>query len=228
MAEPVDVLADFVAGLAQLHWRAGSPSLSALGRLTGQAGYRLPRSTIHQKLRGDSPSDWRFTAAFVGACLVHGRRHARQLTEADGDLEAWRAVAGRRLRVVLDNAADYEHVRLLLPGRGRTRMRLRSSGARSPPATVAATGPEALKLAENSGEDIHLLLTDVVMPQMLGKELAGTMRQLRPNVAVLYMSGYAQPVLAGQGTLDPGVMFLEKPFSERALLEKGRQALDPA
>ena len=65
------------------------------------------------------------------------------------------------------------------------------------------------------------------MPHMLGKELAAKVRSSCPAVEVLYMSGYAQPVLASQGTLDPGVTLVEKPFTELELLEKVRRVLDP-
>jgi PAS domain S-box-containing protein len=91
---------------------------------------------------------------------------------------------------------------------------------------TAAHGPEAIKLVENTDRRIDLLLTDVIMPHMLGKELAGRMRDLRPGLPVLYMSGYAQPVLASQGTLDPGVTLVEKPFSETTLLDQVRGVLD--
>jgi PAS domain S-box-containing protein len=92
---------------------------------------------------------------------------------------------------------------------------------------AAANGPEALELARESG-DIDLLLTDVVMPQMLGKELAERMVTERPEITVVYMSGYAQPVLASSGSLDPGVRLIEKPFSASGLLTKVRKALDAA
>ena len=91
---------------------------------------------------------------------------------------------------------------------------------------VAASGPEALKLAEHSGEHFDLLLSDVIMPHMLGSELAGRMKELRPGIRVLYMSGYAQPILASQGTLDPRVVLVEKPFSRAALLHRVREVLD--
>jgi PAS domain S-box-containing protein len=91
---------------------------------------------------------------------------------------------------------------------------------------TAASGPAALKTAEHTDCHIHLLLTDVIMPHMLGKELAATIRETRPTTRVLYMSGYAQPVLASQGTLDPGVTLVEKPFTETRLLQKIRDVLD--
>jgi PAS domain S-box-containing protein len=91
---------------------------------------------------------------------------------------------------------------------------------------TAHSGPEALKTAAHATDPIHLLLTDVIMPHMLGKELATKIRDLDPNTRVLYMSGYAQPVLASQGTLDLGVILVEKPFSEPDLLERVRTVLD--
>jgi PAS domain S-box-containing protein len=92
---------------------------------------------------------------------------------------------------------------------------------------AAANGPEALQLAQGL-DGIDLLLTDVVMPKMLGKELAERLTALRPDLTVVFMSGYAQPVLASNGSLDPDVRLIEKPFSAAALLEKVRKALDAA
>jgi two-component system cell cycle sensor histidine kinase/response regulator CckA len=91
---------------------------------------------------------------------------------------------------------------------------------------TAASGPEALDIARQHQAEIHLLVTDVVMPHMLGKEVAEKMRELKPGIEVLYMSGYARPVLASQGRLDPGVALVEKPFSETALLTAAGQVLN--
>jgi PAS domain S-box-containing protein len=85
---------------------------------------------------------------------------------------------------------------------------------------AASSGPEALLLAEQHPGGIDLLVTDVVMPNMQGKELADALLRMRPTVRVLYMSGYARPVLASRGTLEAGVALLEKPFSEASLLTK--------
>jgi CheY-like chemotaxis protein len=90
---------------------------------------------------------------------------------------------------------------------------------------AAPDGEAALQLASDYPGTIHLLLTDVVMPGMLGKELAQRLRVLRPTTPVLYMSGYAQPVLASHGTLDPDVVLLEKPFTGIELLVAIRQQL---
>jgi len=91
---------------------------------------------------------------------------------------------------------------------------------------AADGGRQALELAALHEGDIDLLVSDVVMPGMLGKELAERLVDVRPGTRVLYMSGYAQPVLASQGTLDPGVALLEKPFTAEDLLSAVRKRLD--
>jgi PAS domain S-box-containing protein len=91
---------------------------------------------------------------------------------------------------------------------------------------VAGSGEEAIELARSHEGEIHLLLTDVVMPRMLGKEVAEQVLAVRPRIRVLYMSGYAQPVLASQGTLDDGVELMEKPFTGAGLLARLRSVLD--
>jgi PAS domain S-box-containing protein len=90
---------------------------------------------------------------------------------------------------------------------------------------AASCGADALIMAERHHEGIDLLVTDVVMPNMQGKDLADTLLRTRPSLRVLYMSGYARPVLASRGTLEAGVALLEKPFSEAALLAKVREVL---
>jgi signal transduction histidine kinase len=91
---------------------------------------------------------------------------------------------------------------------------------------TAANGPQALDLARSHPGEIHLLVTDVVMPGMLGNEVAEKMRAIKPGIEVLFMSGYARPVLASQGRLDPGVALVEKPFSEAELLSQAGQVLN--
>ncbi|HUL28913.1 MAG TPA: PAS domain S-box protein, partial [Thermodesulfobacteriota bacterium] len=91
----------------------------------------------------------------------------------------------------------------------------------------ATNGQEALRVArEHVGETIHLLLSDIVMPQMGGKELSDWLKISRPNVKVLYTSGYADNAIVHQGVLDPGTHFLQKPFSLKTLSHKVREVLD--
>jgi two-component system cell cycle sensor histidine kinase/response regulator CckA len=73
---------------------------------------------------------------------------------------------------------------------------------------------------------IHLLLTDVIMPDMNGKALAEKLLQARPNLKVLFMSGYTDDAIARHGVLDPGVAFIQKPLSPLALARKVRAVLD--
>ncbi len=91
---------------------------------------------------------------------------------------------------------------------------------------TAANGDEALALAREKTGDIQLLITDVVMPHMLGDEVAHQMREMRPDLPLLFMTGYAEPMLGTPEPVEPGVSLLEKPFSEPALLAKVREVLD--
>jgi PAS domain S-box-containing protein len=92
----------------------------------------------------------------------------------------------------------------------------------------AAQGDQALLLAESHPGPIHLLLTDVVMPGMTGRELADHLRAARPSINVLYMSGYAEDLIASRGLLDPGLLYIAKPFVPEALALKVREALGSA
>jgi PAS domain S-box-containing protein len=90
----------------------------------------------------------------------------------------------------------------------------------------ARNGQEALRLAADHAGPIHLLLTDLVMPGMSGQILSRQLCQTRPGLRVLFVSGYTDDVISHHGVLDPGVAFLEKPFSPVALTCKVRQVLD--
>jgi CheY-like chemotaxis protein len=89
----------------------------------------------------------------------------------------------------------------------------------------ARTPAEALKRAESREQGIDLILTDVIMPEMNGRDLAEKVRALRPGIKVLYMSGYSGEIIARQGALEEGVRLLQKPFSEKALARAIREAL---
>jgi PAS domain S-box-containing protein len=89
---------------------------------------------------------------------------------------------------------------------------------------TCANGPEAIAMVESHTGVIDLLLTDVIMPLMLGKEVATRIQEFRPGLPVLYMSGYARPVLGP--TSGEEIALLEKPFSEQLLLIKVRGVLD--
>ncbi len=90
----------------------------------------------------------------------------------------------------------------------------------------AKNGAEALQAAGHHPGPIHLLVTDVVMPGMSGKALADQLTDLRPGVKVLFMSGYTENAIAHHHVLNPGVVFLPKPFNARTLAQQVRAVLD--
>jgi PAS domain S-box-containing protein len=90
---------------------------------------------------------------------------------------------------------------------------------------TAGDGFEAIRAARSCQDCINLLLTDVIMPGMQGREVAQQVRKLQPHVAVLYMSGYTEGLLSAQGVLESGINLIEKPFNEKSLLRKVREIL---
>ncbi len=90
----------------------------------------------------------------------------------------------------------------------------------------APDGASAIKISQAHKGPIHLLLTDVIMPGMNGRELANQLSPTRPEMRVLYMSGYTENHIGHNGTLDEGITLLQKPFTLPALKAKVREALD--
>jgi CheY-like chemotaxis protein len=90
---------------------------------------------------------------------------------------------------------------------------------------VAAGGDEALRISNNYSGNISLLLTDVVMPNMSGREVADQLLSTRPGLKVLYLSGYTDSTVVHHGVLETGLDFLAKPFSRDVLASKVREIL---
>jgi two-component system, cell cycle sensor histidine kinase and response regulator CckA len=91
---------------------------------------------------------------------------------------------------------------------------------------VASSPEEGLDVCRSNHQDIRLLVTDVVMPRMNGRQLAEQIMQISPKVRVLYISGYTNNAIVHYGVLDPGLWFLPKPFTLSALVAKVREVLD--
>jgi DNA-binding NtrC family response regulator len=85
---------------------------------------------------------------------------------------------------------------------------------------TADTPSNAISLVEEHAGEIHLLITDVVMPEMNGRELAERLVAIKPGMKCLYMSGYTANVIAHHGVLEEGIEFIQKPFSKNAFAQK--------
>jgi CheY-like chemotaxis protein len=132
----------------------------------------------------------------------------------EAPMEAGRIDTGREVVLLVEDETTL---------RGLVRQYLQNQGY-----TVleAHSGAAALRIASYYSGPIHLLLTDVIMPGMNGHELAQQISTSRPDAKVLYMSGYTENVIGHNGTLDPGVNLLQKPFTLPALKTRVREALD--
>ncbi len=91
---------------------------------------------------------------------------------------------------------------------------------------AAENGEDALKISKEHGGTIDLMITDVVMPKMSGKETAERLQALHPQMKIIFMSGYTDDAIVHRGVLEPGLNFLEKPFSPKDLARKVRELLD--
>ncbi|MHB8772691.1 MAG: PAS domain S-box protein [Syntrophales bacterium] len=148
------------------------------------------------------------------AFKVYLPRHAAAAAQEPAEAAAEKPLTGTEtILVVEDEAALLEIAQKSLTQRGYTVL-------------TARTPEEAIARAGDHPGEIHLLLTDVVLPEMNGRELMERLRPLRPAMKTLFMSGYTANVIAHRGVLDEGIAFLQKPFSVKTLTGKVRESLD--
>ena len=104
--------------------------------------------------------------------------------------------------------------------------RLPAGTAARSAAMEAANGDAAVSICERHGDPVHLLITDIVMPGMSGRELVDRLAALRPGIRALYMSGYTDRAIVHQQVMDEKTPLIQKPFAPHALVKKVREVLD--
>jgi len=140
-------------------------------------------------------------------------RHPDEMAPTADEGAAEPAAGGHEtILLVEDEATILELVQTMLEGQGYT-------------VIAAGTPSEGLRLAEEHPGGIQLLITDVIMPEMNGRDLATGLVSLYPDMGCLFMSGYTANAIAHHGVLDEQVFFIQKPFSTNDLAAKIREAL---
>jgi CheY-like chemotaxis protein len=136
------------------------------------------------------------------------------------------AVSTVRAAPTVVSTSGTETILLVEDNAGLRKLATRVLGPAGYTVLAATTGEEALRLLERYEAPVHLLLSDVVLPALGGRELAGRLARTRPEMKVLYMSGYTSDTIIRHGVLEGRVPFLHKPFTAVALLRKVREVLD--
>jgi len=181
-----------------------------LGRGTG-----LGLSTVHGIVKQNSGHICVQSEVGRGSTFrIYLPAHHHQSSAPSSPIEAIPVLGGREtILLVEDEESLLQMSRRLLEGLGYT--------------VLPAKGPgQAIRLAKKHGSAIHLLLTDVVMPEMSGRELASALQPLFPKLKCLFISGYTADFFAKKGVLDEGITFLQKPFARDELSKTVRCLLD--
>jgi PAS domain S-box-containing protein len=185
----------------------------------GPKGTGLGLSTVYGIIKQSGGYIWVYSEVGKGTTFkIYMPRVAPTgetvIVQADGNREARAVEPGTETILVVEDEANLRYL---------ARQYLEKQGYR---VIEAADGAVAMQIAVAHEGVIHLLLTDVIMPGMNGRELAQRISEIRPNVKVLYMSGYTENVVGHNGTLEAGVRLLQKPFNLRDLKSVVREVLD--
>ncbi len=177
-------------------------------------GTGLGLSTVYGIVKQNNGFIWVYSEPGKGTTFkIYFPQVRGESAQGDSSLDEIRDIQGHETVLLVE---DDDGVREL------AQLTLEENGYR---VVVASNGSEALRLLDNFKETVHLLLTDVIMPEMSGRQLAEQVVQKRPEIKVLYMSGYTDNAIVHHGVLEEGTEFIQKPFSAQDLLRKVREVL---
>jgi nitrogen-specific signal transduction histidine kinase/ActR/RegA family two-component response regulator len=182
---------------------------------TKSGGTGLGLSTVYGIVRQSGGHIWVYSETGVGSTfkIYLPVATGEAPVEPEGAPEAEAIGGSETILVVEDEALVRDVTRAMLSRRGYRVL-------------VAKDGENALSVAANHMGVIDLLLTDVIMPRANGRRVAEQLRMMRPELRVVYMSGYTEDAIVHHGVLEAGIVLLEKPFTEQALARTVREVLD--
>ena len=177
-------------------------------------GTGLGLSTVYGIVRQSGGNIWVYSELDKGSTFkVFLPAIKSQTTQSEERISVEPALGSETVLLVEDEAGVRDLVSAILGQAGYTVLEARH-------------GKEALLISEGHHGPIQLLITDVVMPEMSGKELAHRLGSLRPELKILYMSGYTDDAIVHHGVLDPDTPFLAKPFTPAGLIRKVQETIE--
>jgi PAS domain S-box-containing protein len=197
---------------AQTRGRIFEPFFTTKGP---QKGTGLGLSTVYGIVKQSGGNIWVYSEPGQGTTFkIYLPRERGAAAVASGPPSSVARIAGTETILVVEDE----------PALGAVAKRI--LGAAGYTVLVAENGGEALLICEGHEGEIHLVLTDVVMPRMSGKVFAERLAKVRPKIKVIYMSGYTADAIGNHGVLDAGTEFIGKPFNAVELARKVREVLD--